>query len=134
MEPQELMIGDWVMYDPNIFIEDEYQPRKDCYPVLISNADDIDLANEGCYSPIPTTPKILEKNGFEDIGDETWQLSDKPHWFWVDFYNHKYGCEFDNSTYEYEDSERRLHLYGIPFVHELQHALKVCGIEKEIIL
>lgn len=82
--------------------------------------------------PIPLTPEILKKNGFEDIGDETWQLEEKPYWFWVDFLNHQYGCEFDTSTYENEDDEHRLKLYGIPAVHELQHAMKLCGIEKQI--
>lgn len=79
--------------------------------------------------PIPLTKEILEKNGFENIGDDIYQLTEKPYWFWVDFYNHEYGCEYDTSTYEYEDSERRLKLYGIPYVHELQHAMRLCGIE-----
>jgi hypothetical protein len=82
--------------------------------------------------PVPLTPNILEKNGFEDIGDDTYQLEEKPYWFWVDFYKHQYGCEFDTSTYEYEDSESRMKLYGIPYVHELQHAMRLCGIEKTI--
>ena len=81
---------------------------------------------------IPLTPEILEKNGFEEIGDDTYQLEEKPNWFWVDFYKHEYGCEHDTSTHEYEDSERRLKKYGIPFVHELQHAMRECEIEKEI--
>lgn len=25
MEARDLMIGDWVLYDPNVFIEDEYE-------------------------------------------------------------------------------------------------------------
>ena len=25
---KELMIGDWVMYNPNVFIEDEYESTK----------------------------------------------------------------------------------------------------------
>lgn len=44
------------------------------------------------------------------------------------------GCGYDTSTYEYEDSEHRLKLYGIPSVHKLQHALRLCGITREIIL
>lgn len=82
--------------------------------------------------PIPLTPEILEKNGFEENGDNTYQLEEKPNWFWVDFYKHEYGCEHDTSTHEYEDSERRLKKDGIPFVHELQHAMRECEIEKQI--
>ena len=41
---KELMLGDWVMYNPNVFIEDEYEPAKDSYPTKIESGEDIDLA------------------------------------------------------------------------------------------
>lgn len=136
MKANELMIGDWVYnkhhgknikltpYDfftntHNEFGEQELAPF--AKPTIGRDLE-----------PIPLTQKILEKNGFENIGDDTYQLEEKPCWFWVDFFRHTYGCEYDTSTYEYEDDEHRLKLYGIPSVHELQHALKLCGIEKEI--
>ena len=62
---QDLQIGDWVMYNPNVFIEDEYVPTQEQYPTQIKNGEDIDLAIEGCYTPIPITPEILENNEFE---------------------------------------------------------------------
>lgn len=136
MKANELMIGDWVYnkhhgknikltpYDffthtHNEFGEQELAPF--AKPTIGRDLE-----------PIPLTQKILEKNGFENIGDDIYQLEEKPCWFWVDFFRHTYGCEYDTSTYEYEDDEHRLKLYGIPSVHELQHALKLCGIEKEI--
>ena len=137
-----LMIGDWVLVKPF----PDSKPVKSKVTAINYNSyrgkgytdwvdtefwDELSL-NE--IEPIPLTPEILEKNGFEDIGDNTYQLTERPYWFWVDFYNHEYGCEFDTSTYEYEDSEHRLNLKGIPYVHELQHALRLCRIEKEIIL
>ena len=104
--------------------------------VTLRYADGTDYVPWGVWcnsiEGIPLTPKILENNGFENIGDDTYQLEEKPCWFWVDFFNHQYGCEYDTSTHEYEDDEHRLKLYGIPSVHELQHALRLCGIEKEI--
>lgn len=136
MKANELMIGDWVYnkhhgnnikltpYDffthtHNEFGEQELAPF--AKPTIGRDLE-----------PIPLTQKILEKNGFENIGDDIYQLEEKPCWFWVDFFRHTYGCEYDTSTYEYEDDEHRLKLYGIPSVHELQHALIICGIEKEI--
>ena len=136
MKANELMIGDWVYnkhhgknikltsYDffthtHNEFGEQELAPF--AKPTIGRDLE-----------PIPLTKKILEKNGFENIGDDIYQLEEKPCWFWVDFFRHTYGCEYDTSTYEYEDDEHRLKLYGIPSVHELQHALRLCGIEKEI--
>lgn len=53
------------MYNPNVFIEDEYEPSKEWFPTRINNGEDIDLAIEGCYMPIPITMQILEKNGFK---------------------------------------------------------------------
>ena len=120
MKVTELMIGDWIQVPPS-------GRRKMKITQLCEDWGDIDD-----IEPVPVSPEILEKNGFKDIGDNTWQLEEKPYWFWVDFYNHEYGCEFDTSTYEYEDTERRLKLYGDLYVHQLQHAMKLCGIEKEI--
>ena len=57
-----LRVGNWVYYDPNVFIEDEYEPTKDVEIVKIQNSDDIGLAIDECYSPIPLTKEILEKN------------------------------------------------------------------------
>lgn len=142
MKANELMIGDWVCVTKN-FTQKYHKIR------ALSNdegavfrgiyVNEYGVKNPSIFSPndtepIPLTQEILENNGFENIGDDTYQLEEKPCWFWVDFFNHQYGCEFDTSTHEYEDDEHRLKLYGIPSVHELQHALRLCGIEKEIVL
>lgn len=123
LNAKDLMVGDWVSLSKGNWSENRQVE-------LI----DIEMIAESVYfaAPITLTPGILEKNGFGNIGDNTYQLEEKPCWFWVDFFNHQYGCEYDTSTYEYEDDEHRLKLYGIPSVHELQHALRLCGIEKEI--
>ena len=141
----ELQIGDWVqIVEPCKYagaigriktLLDHKDDENAYFKVFLQNntihigIDDICLED---IRPIPLTAEILEKNGFENIGDDTYQLEEKPCWFWVDFFRHTYGCEYDTSTYEYEDDEHRLKLYGIPSVHELQHALRLCGIEKEI--
>ena len=144
MKAKELMIGDWVRIDE----PDKYAGATgQIQSLMYHREDDASYFNvfiQGKFGyvsrdvcsddirPIPLTTEILEKNGFENIGDDTYQLEEKPFWFWVDFFRHTYGCEYDTSTYEYEDDEHRLKLYGIPSVHELQHALRLCGIEKEI--
>lgn len=144
MKAKELMIGDWVRIDE----PDKYAGATgQIQSLMYHREDDASYFNvfiQGKFGyvsrdvcsddirPIPLTTEILEKNGFENIGDDIYQLEEKPCWFWVDFFIHTYGCEYDTSTYEYEDDEHRLKLYGIPSVHELQHALRLCGIEKEI--
>lgn len=144
MKANELMIGDWVRIDE----PDKYAGATGQIQSLMYHREDdaayFNVFIQGKFGyvsrdvcsddirPIPLTADILEKNGFENIGDDTYQIEEKPCWFWVDFFRHTYGCEYDTSTYEYEDDEHRLKLYGIPSVHELQHALRLCGIEKEI--
>ena len=145
MKAKELMIGDWVKIK-TYGVSDKYE-RTEAYiyvkiakicSCLITVEYNNEINEPYCIckntdiEPIQLTSEILEKNGFENIGDDTYQLEEKPCWFWVDFFRHTYGCEYDTSTYEYEDDEHRLKLYGIPSVHELQHALRLCGIEKEI--
>lgn len=72
--------------------------------------------------PIPLTPEILEKNGFEeDDGAYIYynaQYDDYVNWCGTIL---KIGC--DNGNMELAD---------VQYVHELQHALHLCGIEKEI--
>lgn len=77
--------------------------------------------------PIPLTPEILEKNGFEPVkegkfptlkncyGDILFQLEDIKN-------------EYIHDT---------LYMFkNIPifYVHELQHALRLCNLDKEIVL
>lgn len=89
--------------------------------------------------PIPLTPEILEKNGFKYTNNHTLQGSDTYRlryeqngfdytityklndWFAVDSYDDRMYRIFEIET-------------GRWCVHQLQHALRLCGIEKEIIV
>ena len=129
---KELMIDDWVMYNPNVFIEDEYEPTKEWYPIRINNGNDIDLAIEGCYGPIPLTQDILEKNGWiynnedEKFFPQTWvggglmlQGADDCGYRIVD-------------ASDYDDEDTNNTPFILLYVHELQHALRLRRIKKEI--
>lgn len=151
MEAKELMIGDWVSYNPNVFIEDEYEPTKVCYPTKISSGEDLDLAVEGCYAPILLTPEILEKNDFyygytsseEDLASNTIaSLSeDGKGWCWdegsgaikVIFPNESDGGMLVVDDQSFDRYLQFVYVSTI-YVHELQHIMRLCGIEKEIIL
>lgn len=83
--------------------------------------------------PIQLTNEILEKNGFKKCEDGAWSLF-------------QYKENGENALYQIYWSEDPLYLeissytsqtgefnrMGIRFVHELQHALRLCEIEKEI--
>lgn len=70
--------------------------------------------------PIPITPEILEKNGFEENGGR--------------WYNSNWRMEFE----QYEDGwDRTINcgeysVYFIKYVHQLQNAMRLVGIDKEI--
>ena len=82
-----------------------------------------------CIEPIPLTPEILEKNGWkhkyygiyrQTIG-ETITIDIFPE-----------GCSVEDDRGSQNLYRLRYHLPALKFVHELQHALRLCGIEKEI--
>ena len=134
IKAEELMIGDWVMYNPNVFNEDEYEPTKECFPTKVNNGEDIDLAIEGCYIPIPLTPEILEKNGF--VIKKKWaqmgNFGDSPLIMWH-FEDEPILRHFKHELEIHQNDTGKVHIH-IPceYVHQLQHALKLCGINKNI--
>jgi len=86
--------------------------------------DRIDIDDELCG--IPITPEILEKNGFRKLvtyGTKKW-LCDN---FRLNVYDSRETWRFCADTNRNEDS-----VIYIRFVHELQHCLKLCGIDKTI--
>ena len=114
MKASELMVGDWVNLSKGNWSENRQVE-------LI----DIEMIAESVYlaDPIPLTPEILEKNGFEkdpESGELIWTDDDVTEVVWVGTFLTIRG--------EYANAEFATWM----FVHELQHALRLCGIEKEI--
>ena len=130
---KELMIGDWVMYNPNVFIDDEYETAKEWLPTQINSGEDIDLAIEGCYDSIPLTTEILEKNGFTEIKGAY-------PTFKIDIYGYLIKVTFPKENKETNKGNPFLVIDSRPsyysseclYVHELQHVLRLLGIKKEI--
>ena len=139
MKAKELMIGDWV----KVIEPDRYAGAQGTILSLTSqeggyyeiNISDVnygylttDIFNED-IEPIPITKEILEKNGFEkDARNESYY---KWNWYILQ----------DNVSYDMETGIVRLFkvsdltfCHPIGYVHELQHALRLCEIDKEIVL
>lgn len=120
MNANELMLGDWVKYHgvPVRIVE----ISEKSVGFMDGNAFDVDKPEN--LMPIPLTRDILVNNGFgSDISD--------------DYYGEEIEVQLDLDEWEAEDD------YGdavmgfgkkIIHVHGLQHALRECGIEKEIVL
>ena len=136
MKANELMIGDWVCIEgPNCYQIDEIRKEFGEYRLYLKGT--AVFATESEIEPIPLTPEILEKNGFfaQDQGGGRKDM-------WIGFGPDCEGdveIEFDCgiATHLKIDGAFKGEYYtstNIKSVHELQHALRLCGIDKEIVL
>lgn len=77
----------------------------------------------GAVIPIPITPQILEQNGFKanEHSDKVYEYNEHNCLVQYFFVNHKL-CIRNNNAIDVE----------IHSVHQLQHALRLAGIDKEI--
>lgn len=146
MKREELIVGDWVMsrryIGPSRVYATYLNPSDERFAVTIINESEAGSTTAGHsmdeLTPIPITNEILEKNGFYRISamDAEMDVYDE------DFvYKLETNEVYVNVEIEYDRADLRwLHIRVkgevgeklIKFVHELQHALKFFGVEKEI--
>ena len=124
MTANELMIGDWVNYNSlNQRIEEITDVDNQVY---VSGDGVVDIPE---LNPIPLTREILEKNGFE--GDREVQQ------FHFEENGEKYHFSL-RQMYDKDDIPRGYSFFAfnvltiLDYVHQLQHALRLCEINKEI--
>ena len=128
MKANELMIGDWVGR-----VSDD--KRIDYRQVDWIRTGEIGMRYQkvwaiGCIEPIPLTAEILEKDGWERDIDKEWEYNNShilPHY-----------------CYQWEKRNVKIEMYaglegftisliiGRRFyaVHELQHVLRLCGLNE----
>ena len=159
------MIGDWVMVvaDEKLFPDEfvgktipckvqgfSYESKIPSYPeksvgidlkpqiglmVRVANNFGFMYFKAERLSPIPLTPEVFERNGFEKVLDKNklpnYQIkwNRNPNLYFtiftgVDGYWNPVGFGVTIGGV----------LAEVDFVHQLQHALRLCGINKEIVL
>lgn len=87
----------------------------------------LECVRESLLRPIPLTPEILEKN-FEKKA--LWGIYDDYYDFTIREWDGMFIVNYHYCEIPMPDTQ----IVGISWVHELQHALRLCGIEKEIII
>ena len=127
LSSKSLMLGDWVLCDG-----EPYQVAEISAGLLCIDAERELFATPEDLQPIPLTPEILEKNGFDISDGDVMQYDfiedgQKYHFTLRQMYN-KQGERDGFSFFAFNV------LTLILSIHELQHALRLCGIEKEIII
>ena len=133
----ELSIGDWVM---NLYANKPSRViglrtmYRDTYEIIAVSDDtqymlieDKELHN---FEPIPLTPEILEKNGFVKKNYDNGKMWD---WWCDNVLVRKFA---DEDIYRFIVVFNSNHYTTMMVVgkhtHELQHALRLAGVEKEI--
>lgn len=122
MKASDLQVGDLVSHNGEVIKVSAVHTNKIAYH---KTKNKLTWLFSGQFEPIFLTPEILEKNGFYcsemPSRDET-----------GNFYIKK--CEFSNIFVNMTFDDGSDFGNKVLYVHELQHLLKLCGIEKEIIV
>ena len=133
MKARDLMLGDWVRVtdddtDESFVgrVSEFEQVDKRYYNVHVSDDEDSFgyPFDEDCIEPIPLTPEILEKNGWERDDERNFWIHDSG--FAIED-----GCDGRN-RYWWRAGD--IPVAPINYVHDLQHCLKVSCVQKEIVL
>ena len=127
MKATELMIGDWVTFgDEPLKVQHIYnngyddvvaeimEESLDEDGTICEEIKDVPLVN---CSPIPLTPEILEKNGWKHSNRLMITRIDDSDFYWSE--------ELGGILYK-----NQYNMCGCKYVHNLQHALRLCGFNK----
>ena len=142
MNATDLMIGDYIQVKDNEgnsaaeFICDiEYIIQWKAYGVRTCNCGG-KWRNESEIEPIPLTRDIIERVGFPFNDNETHSAIQDIYAHRMEFFDFPLGSGFyiehdtvDNTFWITDHAFIRF-----KYVHEFQHVLKLCGINKKIIL
>jgi hypothetical protein len=128
MRVEELSIGDWVKVDDfdKVLIQRvvAIDATRREIGIIKNNRGGIYWYYEDEIEPIPLTPEIVDKNGFRLV------VVNKKFYDWHD----------NNITIRKYYNEDNYHLFvcsqkiefKMLFIHQLQHALRLAGVGKEI--
>lgn len=146
MKANEIQIGDWVYSTfSKLPCKVTYLKLHESGYASVETTNVVGVKDIESLSPIPITPEILEKNGFEktqiygEKQDDIFQCFDGEIIIEVGIYDPNFILI--HYRYETPDGINSGELSSIVkvdggkfYLHELQHALLLCGIEKEIIM
>ena len=140
MKANELMIGDW-LFNKNIAKAMQVYPTM--FPQMFRRLPDSDTEDYGFY-PIPLSEELLLHNGFEKtiqmgIGYNTrdnYRLTfdvDVTYKGHTETFTHevKVARHLFKNTWDIETTNGS-RICNLEYVHELQHALRLGGIDREI--
>ena len=136
MKAVDLMIGDYVKYQEHIYIIEEISAQGWVHLIYPDTGIRINIISDyimHLLEPVPLTKEILEKNGFTQCVTASYGYYNAPVY-------DIFGILFHISEDTYEDTwhigmftdhnDNNFVLYNLCYVHELQHVLKLCGLNE----
>ena len=136
MKANELMVGDYVQLNESVYKVEEISSQGWIHLLTVENGTRVQMTSDYILDHIEgvtITPEILEKNGF--VG-EGYQLLILDKGDWLEYYHHEHRLRrYWEGIDEWENHLRVrdiVFMCHCHYVHELQHALRMCGVEKEI--
>ena len=128
---KDIMVGDWVMLTDPINYGEKVQVKEIHGDEYIT----VDGGITKMYEPIPLTAEILEKNGFV----KSYGVSDTPPYDKDEEGNMYYSFKGEHKFWGWWQPDNTYYIPAnamgdivIKHFHELQHALRLAGIDKEI--
>ena len=129
MEINSLTIGDWVL-DGNHIAQIVSVTCDGIIGTTFNESSNIEVVE-----PIPITPEILEKIGFRKsispscIHAKCYELEDKDKKYRLTIANYN---KYKRLLLNIDSEDAECFNIKCDYVHQLQHALRLCGITKEI--
>ena len=137
----DLSIGDWVRVDDfdKVLIKrvSAIDGTRNQIGIIKNNRSGIYWYYDDEFEPIPLTPEILAKNGFDAPKAKVWNDS----WYWSNRKDvalelrESFGLWYMEIVTKEQrsglQSNRKLGI-GLKYVHQLQNALRLAGVGKEI--
>lgn len=133
MKATELMIGDWVQCNywrpsKQLRVAEIRRIMDDETKIGVDSDGTVLIFKQREIDPIPLTAELLEQNGFYSERNTGYVYEDGEYEVIVDLWNNGYRILYNR------DVMVNIHRFCDVPVHELQHALRLCGIDKEIII
>ena len=138
MKATDLMIGDWVKIKGHLDYDKVREiARDENMQWYISFACSATLFRAYEFEPIPLTPKILEKNGWS-LDPVLQCYTSTPLWLYVEGSINlllQFPTKQSAGSLKIIDNQKIRSLSDFTwkdrlYIHELQHALRLCGLDK----
>ena len=129
MDKLEYIPGDLVKFATNTYtivnFEENFLHNKICYALISTNSTKTAFVADRDILPIPLTPEILKKNGWNEDG-KWYKLTTKRAYLYIT------KDTKSNDEFLVCAGSDKNNLASVSFVHELQHLLFGLGLNSEM--